>query len=127
LKKKKKYNSYQPTKEVVRDLVDQDYWHKLTKAEKDWLNQFNSEYYYDNIKQDSKLCPNSVELYIVTGQRRRNFNIAHGRPIPAKNAFGTLSPEDALITAYDFKKMGIKPATQGDLPNKLKKYKSEKS
>ena len=36
------------------DLIDQDYWDKLTKEEKEWLNRFNGEYYYGKLDRQDK-------------------------------------------------------------------------
>lgn len=36
----------------VQDLMDQDYAHKLSKEEREWLNKFNQVYYIDNVNYD---------------------------------------------------------------------------
>jgi len=30
----------------IKELVDMDYWNKLSDEHKEWLKKFNSEYYY---------------------------------------------------------------------------------
>lgn len=40
--------------EIRRELVDQDYIHKLNDKEKDWLHRFNEEYVAANFKHSGK-------------------------------------------------------------------------
>ena len=41
--------------------VDQDYAHKLSKEEQDWLGQFNQEYYRNRVKKGDKTALHNTD------------------------------------------------------------------
>jgi hypothetical protein len=58
------------------DLLDQDYIHKLSPDEKDWLNKFNSEYIGDNLDREKpkKNFHNTKKLIKDCGDRNNARN-----------------------------------------------------
>ena len=49
MKKKVKYNK------ANKSFMDQDYWDKLSTEDKQWLNQFNKEYYEAIYSEDERV------------------------------------------------------------------------
>lgn len=97
-------NPTHSTREAARPYMDCDYWNQLSKEERKWLLQFNSEYYLTEKPKKSKPLHHKdmyVEIYDSNNKRRRNYCLADGRPIHNGPPFSTKSPEDALIEALD--------------------------
>jgi hypothetical protein len=69
---------------------DQDYWHKLNSAEKQWLYEFNERYYKDSRFNPKALSP---EQYDLAGKGAGKRNNTRSRSID-NNApmFNDLSP-----------------------------------
>jgi hypothetical protein len=47
----------------IKQLVDIDYWHKLSKEEKKYLLKFCSEYYYDFFNSGEYIKKNGENLH----------------------------------------------------------------
>lgn len=58
------------------DLIDQDYLHKLSKEELDWLNKFNKEYVSDSLDRDNleNNLHNTPKLKKDCGSRNNSRN-----------------------------------------------------
>ena len=59
-----------------KKLADQDYWNKLSEEEKEWLGQFNREYYQAIYKEeDRKIHPPEYdqELKAARSSRRKDI------------------------------------------------------
>lgn len=91
-----------PTKE----LVDQDYWSKLSKEEKDFLNKFNQEYYFaSGLNKSSSLHKGELRKKPKKAQREREKQVITEISDPSIVEVSTTpDPTDALIEALDKKR-----------------------
>ena len=66
-------------------LADQDYWAKLSEADKEWLNQFNQEYYQGIYKEeDRKIHPEKFDASLKEARSARRKDIAYMNMIDDK-------------------------------------------
>lgn len=92
----------------VKWRVDQDYEHKLSDEEKEWLRKFNSEFYNAFFSGDKDLHPDRKECYRAKNAARRDVVTAHGdqvaeqqRPAQPSSTRSNYSAKDYLKTESD--------------------------
>lgn len=97
------------TKKEAVPLVDFDYVHKLSEAEKLWLDQFAHEFYQARFPTRYKPFHETPEsrrlIYAADNARRRDlWNHAARFPLTGADEDETRSPEDAIIEMIDKEK-----------------------
>ena len=83
-----------------KKLADQDYWSKLNDADKEWLNQFNEEYYqgiYNEKKRE--IHPEKFDRQLKDARNSRIKDVAYMNMIDDKfgndsESFENVSNED---------------------------------
>lgn len=114
---KKQYNS-----KVKQEYLDQDYIGDLSNKEKDWLNDFNEEYYGANLdfqnlennrfhktKVDKKACTdrNNARNRCMYGFAKAGGKLDSNQPVDISDKDNTTyesssdNPENALIELID--------------------------